>query len=371
MATTSGTVSGVTFNNRKVIEHAYRRAGHQPENLSAEDIEVAQDLLYTLTSEWVNAGMPLWTRVNTLAGVTSGSPEVSSPTGTVDVIHCYWRTLNPYRGTAATTGGADASTMFQGSAATAITVAGPNPGILVNFGSAQEVDTVGVVLGGAVTLTLAVQVYVSSDGTNYTLSQTLQSASYAPGVWTYFDLDPAPVYQYFKIIFPQTGAITLAQMNLGLPNASDILIGPLNIDDYYTLPDKYFQADRATNAYIDRQLNGPVIKLWPTPNVSAFYNSLVYNLTRRYIQDPGTMTNLLEVPQRWLEAIIWRLAATLQYELPTDSQESQPGQFAILARERRMQQVETKAQRSEFLAWSEERTIGPIRLSPTIRGYTR
>jgi hypothetical protein len=36
----------------------------------------------------------------------------------------------------------------------------------------------------------------------------------------------------------------------------------------------------------------------------------------RFVQDVGTLTQQIEVPQQWMEAIIWSLASRLAYEIP-------------------------------------------------------
>jgi hypothetical protein len=368
---TSGTVGTYSFPQRKVLDHAFRRAGWTPESVGSEHIQIAQDLLFLQLSEYANAGFPLWTRVFGLLGIQVGSPEVTCPAGTIDVLHCYWRILNPYRGAATTTGSADASALFGGQANSDITIAGPNPGVTVNFTTATEVDTVGVLLGGGSPLTAALQVQTSTDGVTFATAQTLASATYTPQQWTYFDLDPSITSQYLRIISPGAGSWTLNQLNYGLANGQDIEIGPLNIDDYYNLPNKQFQSDRPNSGYVDRQIAEPIIKIWPTPDTGAFYNGTVSALTRRYIQDPGSMTNNIEVPIRWYEGVVARLGIRLMDELPDPDTSSQASYFSLMAKTQRRQLLEQTASKSEALMWSEERNRSPIRWAPNVRPYTR
>lgn len=368
MATTSGTVSTVVFDQEKVISHAARRAGFLPQSLGSEELDVARDLIYLTTAEWINAGFPLWTRQYFVLSPTIGSADVACPSGTVDVIHCYQRIINPYRGQATTTGGADASALFAGQPNSDITIAGPTPGVIVDLGSATEIDTIGVLLGGSSSITEAVQLSTSVDGVTYTTT-TLASQTYAPGVWGYTDLNPSLSPRYISILFPGVSSLALNQLQIGLANGTSILIGPLNIDDYWNLPNPFFQSGRANSAYIDRQLNVPVIKIWPTPNVEAFYNGAIGALTRRYIMDPGLLTNLVEVPQRWYEALIARLAVKLIDELP-DKPDPNGNYITAQLKAGRVQRLDTQAAKAEALVWSEERTKAPIRLAPNIRGYT-
>lgn len=371
--TTSGTVSSVVYPIQKIIEKGFRRAGVLPQNISGEDMQVAMDLLYTLSSELVNAGFPLWTRTYVLGQPAVGSPELAMPQGTLDILHAYWRILMPYRGPCTVNGGAN-NTLFGGQPNADVVISGPDPSVTVTFGTATEVDTVGVLSGGNTTFTAALQIYTSADGQIFTLAQTLPSAIYAPGTWTYFDLDPTLSPYAMQIVNPTSGSWTVNQIQFALANGQDIEIGPLNIDDYYNLPDKMFQGDRVISSYTDRQLEVPVLKCWPTLNLNGFYNGCVTSLNRRYMQDPGTPNDLLEVPQRWLEAIQWRLASRLIREVPEGGSKADPTQtsyLSVIARQQRLQDVDQQAARSEALAWGEERSRGPIRLTPDLSVYTR
>ena len=370
---TSGTVSTLKYNQLKVIEHALRRAGKSPEEGAGEQLQIASECLFTLTSEWINAGFPLWTREYLMLSCQIGQADVLCPVGTNDIINSYWRVLSPYRGAATLTTGADGSLLFGGQPNADVTITGVSPGVFVNFGSATEVDTIGILLGGSVSSTSSLQVQTSPDGITWTTVQTLASTTFSPGIWAYFDLSPTLTAQYVQVVFPSaiTIAVAVNQINFGLANGQDIPNGPLNIDDYWNLPNRDFRSDRPNSAYTDRQVNYPVLKIWPTPNQSAFYNGTPTALVRRYIQDPGLLTNGLEVPQRWLEAVQWRLAATLIYELPDQDQSSQSSYFGLMAKQQRIQAIEAKATKAEALVWAEERTKAPLRIVPNITAYTR
>lgn len=376
----SGTVSTYNFTNRKIIDHAARRALLNPQDLGSEDLSVCLDLLFTLSSEWINAGFPLWTRQFNLLGCQIGSPDVPTPAGTVEVLHSYWRILNPYRGPCTLGGGAGDNLLFGGqpNADVTITVAGPaNPSVLVNFTSVTEIDTVGVLLGGSASITTALELYGAGADGAFSLLQTLPIATYTPGNWVYFDLNPTLSVQYLRIQYNkqnQGGTWVLNQLNFALANGDDIENGPLNIDDYYNLPDKMFRSNRPNSLYQDRQVAGPVMKIWPTLNVEGFYNGTISCLSRRHIQDPGTLFNIMEIPQRWYEAIIWRLSSRVIHSVPDpryEKADANTKQVMLAAKQAQMTVCETQAARSEALVWSEERVRAPIRLLPSISPYTR
>jgi hypothetical protein len=334
------------------------------------------DLLSFLTSEWSNAGFPLWTREYNLLGLTLYSPDVQTPPGTVDVLTAYWHIFMPYRGACVLSTGAGDNSLFGGQPNPDVTITGPNPSVLVNFTSQTETDTVGVLPGGSSSFTAALQLYASdTDPATPTLVQTLASTTFVPGQWSYFTLNPSITAQYLRILNPTSGSWVLNQLNFGLANGVDIELGPLNIDDYYTLPNKQMQSDRPNSWFDDRKPTAtPTPKIWPVPNLGAYYNGTVSALMRRYIQDPGTLSQVMELPQRWYEAIVWRLASRLIDEIPDRSgggADATMTYFQMQAKQQRIQRIEQQAARSEAMAWSEERTRSPIRLAPSIACYTR
>lgn len=395
---TSGTVATYFFPQRKILDQAFRRAGYTPEQVSPEWIGAAQDELFMQLSEYANAGFPLWTRQFGLIGITAGSPEASLPFGTVDVLHAYWRILNPWRGAATLPSGADASVLFGGQPNADVTI--PSPAFVqVNFGSPIEIDTIGVLPGAAAApflvdgygnpitdgygnviptgapvpspVTASPFLTSSTDGITWYPLQTLPSATYTPGQWTYFDLDPTIVTQYLRINWPVGSSWTVNQLQFAASLGEDIEIGPLNIDDYYNLPDKLFQSDRVVSAYNDRQIAAPVLKLWPVPSQAAFYNGTVSVLSRRYIQDPGVMTDNIEVPIRWYNGVVSRLGIRLMDTLPDPEGSAPASYFTLMAKQQRRQNLLAEATKGEALMFAEERVRAPIRLAPNLRCYTQ
>lgn len=369
--TTSGTVGATPYSQTKIIDHGLRRAGRIPENVGGEDLDFASDNLFTILSEYVNAGYPLWTRQYLLLAGQIGSPEVALPAGNIDVFTSFWRILQPYRAGATLTSGGDATALFAGAPTSDVVIPGPNPGVIVNFGSATEVDTIGVLPGlTGMSVTASIQINGSTDGVAFVPFQTLPSTTFTPGQWSYFDLDPTMNgYIAIEIILSITGSWTVQQFNIGLANGQDIPLGVQNIDDYYNLPDKMFQSGRPTTVYVDRQIAAPVLKIWPTYNSAAFYNGTVVALSRRYIQDPGQLTNNLEIPPRAIEMIQWKLASILIYELP-DKASDLSNPYITLAKKNRMDAISQNLTKSEALFWAEERTNAPIRFAPNLSPYT-
>jgi hypothetical protein len=74
--------------------------------------------------------------------------------------------------------------------------------------------------------------------------------------------------------------------------------------------------------------------------------------------DVGSLTEEIEIPQRWFEAIVYQLAARLAEELP----QVDPSMLPVL---------DQKAMRALNEAEVEERDNSPIYFTPNIAVYTR
>jgi len=370
---TSGTVAQTRYTVQQTIDHAFRRAtGLSASRLGGEGQVIARETLFTLLSELVNVAWPLWTQEFDILSVRTGSTDVATPDGTVDIAHAYWRTFQPWRGAATLGDGSDGSDLFGGQPNSDITIPGPNPSVSVDFGASWALDTVGVLWGGSSSVTAALQLKTSTNGVDFATALTLPVTTFTPGQWSYFRINPLLAAQYLQIVYPSSGAWVLNQLNLST-NSQDIELGLTSIDDYYNLPNKQYPGERVVQAYIERNVLSPTIKVWPVPNFQAFYAGTVTAVMRRYIQDPGAFSDTLELPKRWFEAVVWKLAGKLVHELPDDAAglSDWPPALRIQEKGRRSQVTAAEAAKAEALAWSEEKTPGPLKLVPNLGCYSK
>ena len=77
----------------------------------------------------------------------------------------------------------------------------------------------------------------------------------------------------------------------------------------------------------------------------------------RQVMDVGALTNEIEIPQRWYEAILMQLSHRMGMELPNVPLD-------------RIQYLEAKANEYTNLAEQEERDKSPIYFAPAIGVYT-
>jgi hypothetical protein len=129
----------------------------------------------------------------------------------------------------------------------------------------------------------------------------------------------------------------------------------LNRDDYTNLPNKNFTANQPFQYWFDRTIPEPTIFLWPTPNDAFVQMTVWYS---RQIMDVGALTNELEIPQRWYEAVVMNLAHRLSLELPQVPMD-------------RVVYLEKMAAQYLNEAEQEERDKSPIYYAPNISVYTK
>ena len=99
------------------------------------------------------------------------------------------------------------------------------------------------------------------------------------------------------------------------------------------------------------------MNMWPVPNAAAGVCQIV-SWVHRHIMDVGTLTDELEVPQRWYDTIVAGLAARLGRQLiQVDA--------AIIP------QLDRDAAVAANAAWTEERDNSPVKIAPNIAMYTR
>jgi hypothetical protein len=319
------------FNTRKVIDHAYRRCRIPPEGISSEQISFALDTLYLILSMLANRGLQLWCIERYLMPLYQAQGLITMPNGIVDILNTNLRTV----------GVVNQNTNNTTTSTTYTTI----------FPTVIQVTTIGIEWSGAST---SYALETSDNGTTWTTLATESNPNATANTVTWVDVQGALATSYFRV---RATSGTLNQSQVILANTpNEIPMARLNRDDYVNLPNKAFEG-RPLQFWVDRLLNAPVLYLWPVPS-AQFVTAQVVVWVKRYIMDVGTMTQEIEVPQRWYDAIVYVLASRLAEETPTVD----PQMIAIL---------DQKAQRSLLEAENEERDDSPIYLTPNIAVYTR
>jgi hypothetical protein len=322
----SGNVSGTTFNALKVVDHAFRRCRLPAQLITAEMQTYALESLYLMLSEMANIKTPSWCIEKLILPMYENQPLVTLPAGTVEVLNLNYRTLQLLSGVTVST-----STSYT-----------------VSFSSTTVVDTVGIKWSAAA---VPVTFQVSTDGVTWVTVGT-SSATASAGEITWTDISGALAYLYFRIT--ATSPLNYSSIVIGnLPQ--EIPLGQLNRDSYVNQSNKVFPG-RPSNYYFQRDLPEPIIDLWPAPFSAAEQAQLVL-WRHRQIMDTENLRQDIEVPQRWLEAIVNGLAARVAAESPQVDINLIPP-------------LEQRAAASLQRAWDGDNDGSPIQINPGIRAYT-
>ena len=322
----SGNISGTTFNALKVVDHAFRRCRLPAQAITAEMQSYALDSLYLMLSELANIKTPSWCIQKMVLPMYENQQLVTLPVGTVEVLNLNYRTLQLLDGTTVAT-----STSYT-----------------YSFSSTTVVDTVGIKWSGTA---VPVTFQVSTNGTTWTTVGPSSAVAVAGDI-TWTDISGALPYLYFRITASSTllySAITIGNLPQEIP------LGQLNRDSYVNQSNKVFPG-RPSNYYFQRDLPEPVVYLWPAPFSAAEEAQLVL-WRHRQIMDTENLQQEVEVPQRWLEAIVNGLSAKVAAETAAVDINLIPV-------------LEQRSMMSMQRAWDGDNDGSPIQINPGIGAYT-
>jgi hypothetical protein len=196
-----------------------------------------------------------------------------------------------------------------------------------------------------------VTISVSEDNISYTPVYVDTRTNWAADEWYWLPMDPIITGKYIRV--STLAAIDVANFYL-VNSIFDLDIVRYNRDSYNSLPNKQILGSVSTNYYYDRKTT-PQVLLWPVPD--SEFNHLTV-VCHRQVQDIGTMTQEIELPERWRDAIIWQLAQVLCFELP--GIEPTRAQMVMQMAAKNLAEVEM-----------EEGDGSPIRYNVRMDGYTR
>jgi len=322
----SGSIGNTTFNALKVIDHAYRRCRLPAQAITSEMQNYALDSLFMLLSDMSNVRTPSWCIQKLILPMYENQPIIPMPAGTIDILNLNYRQIQPVSGAYVAT-----STSYT-----------------VNFTTSTVVDTVGIKWSGA---SVPLTFQTSVDGATWITVGSADDTSSAGEInWT--DISGAIAYQYFRIT--STATISYSAITLGnLPQ--EIPLGLLNRDGYVNQSNKYFPG-RPSNYWYQRDLPNPVVNLWPAPFLAA-ENAQLILWRHREIMDTQNLQQQVEIPTRWYDAIVNKLAYKVARETPAVD----INLFPVLQQDSAM---------SEERAWEGDGDRSPTYIQPSIGVYT-
>jgi len=354
----SGTTSQTIVSVQTVIDHAVRRCGKLAEETTSEQQVAARENLYFLLSNMMNRGIQYFALYKTVIGLVANQYDYLLPVGANDALNVLYRQMAQPSGNYTSSAGGVVSNLYDNNTNTYCQQNSPNGNFEVIYGTnnPQYIGSIGFMpyIAGFGTATWSYQLQASLDGTNWQTLYTGTNVAVTDGQWVWQDIDPGANVSYYRMVATNGTTLALRELYLG-NNSREIEMSRLNRDDYTNLPNKNFTANQPFQYYFQRTINQPTITLWPVPNTSFVQATVWYSA---YIEDVGSLSGQLAIPQRWYEAVIFMLAHRMSLELPAVD----PTRIAYL---------EKMADKFLYDVEQEERDKSPEYFAPNISVYTR
>jgi hypothetical protein len=353
---TSGTFNQTKINVDQLISYAFRDAGKTAEEMTPEYVDAARQALFYLLQNLSNRGVNLWLLENYLCGALNAQQQLVMPEGTIDVREANWvYVINSEVAEFLPTSNPDSLFVFDQNLDIVSTSIIGNNWFGLEYQDAQPVFYVGfngyAAPGTTTTYNFAYE--VSDDGITWTTVEQLPETTLSDRKWAYFNISTTPNYLFYRL--RETVATTFSIRQIVFSTSQQVIpLARLNRDDYWNLPNKQFPSERSLQYWFSRTID-PSMYLWPVPNNDFQMFQLIIE---REMQDVGSLTNELYVPNRWIGSIQSTLSHKLALQLPG----------VDLAR---VQYLETIARQLENDASQEERDKSPIYFQPNISYYTR
>lgn len=117
------------------------------------------------------------------------------------------------------------------------------------------------------------------------------------------------------VLTPKPGRVLSVRRSDG---TSEIPLKEMSRQEYFDQPNKTSSPSTPISWYYDPQSTTGTLYLWPAP-ASAVVSLYTLNITYlRRIQDMVASNDDLDMPQEWLQAIVWNLANDLETEYPVN-----------------------------------------------------
>ena len=354
----SGTVGTTVINVQTLIDHGARRCGKLAEELTSEQLVSARESLFFLLSHLANKGINYWAISKKVFGLKADQYIYTMPLGTIDILNALYRTMNRPVGDYATSAGGNVANVADSDIDTVCQQTSANGNISVFYGTDNPIyaGSIGILpyVAGGGTATWNIIYEYSVDGTTWRTLEDLGQIVVTDNEWIWTDVDPGETVEYYRVRAYSGTTLALREWYVG-NNARLIQMARLNRDDYTNLPNQNFTANQPYQFWFDRTIPQPTMYLWPVPNDPFIQMTVWYS---RQIMDVGALTDELEVPQRWYEAVVFMLAHRMALEMPNVA----PDRIAYL---------EKMSDRYIYEAEQEERDKSPIYFAPNISVYTR
>lgn len=137
-------------------------------------------------------------------------------------------------------------------------------------------------------------------------------------LWTQTDGTIALVAAQAGYTLSSTTPLRILSARLRDTDSRDTPLSELSRQEYFELPNKTDPDGVPVSFYYDPQRAAGVLYLWPAPDTNAVADYDLYVSYLRRIEDISSTSDSLDIPQEWLQGIIWALADDLETEYPVN-----------------------------------------------------
>lgn len=304
--------SGISNDNLSVdtvLTLACQKAGIDAPTITKEIGVICINLLNTFFDSWANDGVNLWERQRFMQSLNLGQATYMVPPAAVDVMEVtVGNVIRIYQTTGAPFSlNGNAALAFDNNPATSCvcTAVGDTDAYIgwnYNATYPQSIKYIGIQSNTNSTYTISIQ--YSYDGTLWRDAVTDQTNVYYAGQLQWICNQVPIAAPYWQIV--ETAGNTLSIQELYFCVDGNIrAIGQVSNGDYEVFATKN-NLGTPSSYTLYRDIN-PYLSLYPTPDISGNVNVMIYTI-QAYIQEVTAPYQLLDLPQRYNDAIINNLA---------------------------------------------------------------
>jgi len=353
----SNTTGKTTINVDQLISYAFRDAGKTAEEMTPELVNAAKQALFYNLQNLSNRGVNLWLLENQLYGALTQQQQLVLPKTTIDVREANWVYIqniqaSEYLPVANPT--APAAFALNPTLSVSASTAGYPNWIGSTYQQSQSVYYVGWnCYAPNTTQTYNLAFEYSDDGVNWFLKEQFPAITMTDYQWQYYNISTTEPHLYWRL--RETVATSFSVRQIVFSTSQQVIpLSRLNRDDYWNLPNKQFPSVRSLQYWFDRTIE-PSMYLWPVPNNPYQMFQLIVEVQ---MQDVGSLTNQIYVPDRWINCIQKQLSHSMAMQLPGVDMP-------------RIQYLELQAEKAFMQASEEDRDKSPIYFQPNYSYYTR
>lgn len=148
------------------------------------------------------------------------------------------------------------------------------------------------------------------------LNGMIQTYSAHPHLWTYTQGSVTLVAsQAAYVVSPR--ALRIVEVRYRR-NGIDVPMTMFSRQEYYDQPNKTVSPSIPVNFYFDPKVSNGTLYLWPAPSVTAAAQYTIHYTYIRFMDIITETNQTLDLPQQWIEPIIWNGAKRLMSQYPVN-----------------------------------------------------